>query len=178
MSILIIIYGFPHPVYRVEEFARDLGNGHRVIATVHVECTQAYRPDGPVLLQPVGETEYVASLTTKGVRESLGLPGLCAGIVGFADFNVGAAVRDVLHAHLIAGDGRFRGIRHTAPYDASPEVAEVLRIKPFGLLRDRYFREGFAELAPLRLSFDAWVCHPQLDDVTDLARAFPDTTII
>ncbi|WP_213765517.1 amidohydrolase family protein [Caballeronia sp. dw_19] len=172
------LWGAPHPVYRVQEFARDLGSGHRVAATVHVECSQAYREGGPSLLQPVGETEHIASLTAKDICESLAMPGLCAGIVGFADFRVGAAVREVLHAHIAAAEGRFRGIRHTAPSDTSPEVAEVLRIKPPGLLLDRWFREGFAELAPLQLSFDAWVCHTQLDDVTNLARAFPDTTII
>jgi hypothetical protein len=30
----------------------------------------------------------------------------------------------------------------------------------------------------LGLSLDAWVYHPQLDDVTDLARAFPNTSIV
>ena len=39
-------------------------------------------------------------------------------------------------------------------------------------------REGFAQLAPLGLSFDAWVYHPQLGDVIDLARAFPQTPIV
>ena len=33
-------------------------------------------------------------------------------------------------------------------------------------------------LTRLGLSLDAWVFHPQLADVVDLARAFPDTTII
>jgi predicted TIM-barrel fold metal-dependent hydrolase len=39
-------------------------------------------------------------------------------------------------------------------------------------------REGFAQLAPLGLSFDAWVYHPQLADLVDLARAFPATPIV
>ena len=34
------------------------------------------------------------------------------------------------------------------------------------------------ELAPLGLSFDAMIYHPQLDEVTDLARAFPETHIV
>jgi predicted TIM-barrel fold metal-dependent hydrolase len=46
------------------------------------------------------------------------------------------------------------------------------------LARDTKFREGFAQLAPLGLSFEAWQYHPQLPDTIDLARAFPDTTII
>ena len=40
------------------------------------------------------------------------------------------------------------------------------------------FREGFAELAPRQLSFEAWCYHPQISEVTALAQAFPDTTII
>ena len=46
------------------------------------------------------------------------------------------------------------------------------------LLLDASFREGFAQLAPLGLSFDAWLFHPQIPELTDLARAFPDTTIV
>ena len=49
---------------------------------------------------------------------------------------------------------------------------------PPGLLADRTFREGFAALAPLNLSFDAWLYHPQIDELADLARAFPDTRIV
>lgn len=40
------------------------------------------------------------------------------------------------------------------------------------------FRAGFAQLAPRRLAFEAWCYHPQIPDVTALARAFPDTTIV
>ena len=43
---------------------------------------------------------------------------------------------------------------------------------------DRNFREGFAGLASLGLGFDAWVFHTQLGDVVDLARAFPQATIV
>jgi len=37
------------------------------------------------------------------------------------------------------------------------------------------FARGFACLAPLGLSFDAWLFHPQIGELADLARAFPDT---
>ena len=40
------------------------------------------------------------------------------------------------------------------------------------------FRAGLARLSALGLSLDAWVFHPQLADVVDLARAFPGTNII
>jgi Amidohydrolase len=40
------------------------------------------------------------------------------------------------------------------------------------------FRAGLACLAARGLSFDAWLYHPQLSDVVDLARAFPAAPII
>jgi hypothetical protein len=43
---------------------------------------------------------------------------------------------------------------------------------------DKSFREGFAALAVLGLTFDAWMFQTQLKDLVDLARAFPHTTIV
>ena len=45
-------------------------------------------------------------------------------------------------------------------------------------LLDPKLREGFAELGKLGLTFNSWHFHPQLPDLVDLARAFPDQTII
>ena len=49
---------------------------------------------------------------------------------------------------------------------------------PAGLLGDQRFREGFAVLERLGLSFDAWLYHPQIGELTELARAFPETRIV
>jgi len=88
-------------------------------------------------------------------------------------------VREVLEAETRVGGGRFRGIRHGASWDASDEIQKfATRVIPPHLVRDPEFREGFAQLAPLELSFESWQYHPQLPDAIDLARAFPDTTII
>src|SRR5262249_54108252 len=48
---------------------------------------------------------------------------------------------------------------------------------PPGLMSDLNFRRGFARLAPLDLSFDAMVFHPQIGEATALARDFPETRI-
>ena len=62
--------------------------------------------------------------------------------------------------------------------DAHPDIANS-HTEPFeGMLADQTFRAGFARLEPLGLSFDAWAYHPQIPELTDLARAFPETTII
>jgi predicted TIM-barrel fold metal-dependent hydrolase len=46
------------------------------------------------------------------------------------------------------------------------------------LMLDATFREGFAVLGELDLSFDAFFYHHQLSEFADLARAFPNVTII
>jgi len=46
------------------------------------------------------------------------------------------------------------------------------------MLADDRFRQGFAVLSRLGLSFDAWLFHPQIDELTDLAHTFLDTRIV
>ena len=79
---------------------------------------------------------------------------------------------------IVAGGGRFRGIRFIASTDPDQAQWGATAVRPEGLLLDGRVREGFAQLAPLGLSFDAWVYHTQLGDVLDLARAFPGTPIV
>jgi predicted TIM-barrel fold metal-dependent hydrolase len=102
----------------------------------------------------------------------------CQGIVGRADLTTGAAVEEVLALHVACGGGRFKGIRHSAAWDASPQIRRSHTSPPEGLYGLEAFREGFARLAPLGLSFDAWQYHAQLPELTDLARAFPETPIV
>jgi predicted TIM-barrel fold metal-dependent hydrolase len=46
------------------------------------------------------------------------------------------------------------------------------------LLLDSNFRRAYAYLQNYGLTFEGWVYHPQIAELTDLAKAFPDTTII
>ena len=103
---------------------------------------------------------------------------ICAGIVSHVNLLLGDGAKPVLEAEIAAGNGRFRGIRHSSAWDAELEVAGMYAKRPKGLLLDPTFRKGFACLAPLGLSFDAWLFHPQIGELTDLARAFPDTRIV
>ena len=91
---------------------------------------------------------------------------------------IGGRVAAVLEAHIRAGGDRFRGIRHITAWDADSSILNPAYSPPKGLLADKTFREGFAALGKLGLSFDAWLYHPQIDELTDLARAFPDTRIV
>ena len=174
-----------HHRYLLDDLLADLGtldgSGHRVIATVFVDCMAFYRADGPVALRPVGETEFANGVAAMCASGYYGEVRACAGIVGHADLTLGAAVAEVLAAHIAAGggsDGRFKGIRHAGGWDASPLIHNSHTKPPRGLYADARFREGFAQLAPLGLSFEAWQYHPQLAEVTALARAFPDTAIV
>src|SRR5260370_21976391 len=45
--------------YLLEEFLADVNSGHRIVATVFVQCRSMYRRDGPEELRPLGETEFV-----------------------------------------------------------------------------------------------------------------------
>ena len=91
---------------------------------------------------------------------------------------LGDAVVPVLEAHVRAGGGRFRGIRNSASFDADKDVLGPLNRVEAGLYLSDSFRKGFAHLAPMGLTFDAWLLEPQLPDLIDLARAFPDQTIV
>jgi predicted TIM-barrel fold metal-dependent hydrolase len=158
--------------YLPADLMADFG-GHAVVATIGIECGAGYREDGPEEMRPVGETEFIVA-ETAGVGTP---PGLCAGIVGRVDLRLGDRVQGVLEAHIAAGRGRFRGIRQPLRWDAAG-IGMFGRPGPQSLALDAAFRDGFARLAPLGLSFDAWLFHPQLDELVDLARAFPDTAII
>src|SRR4051794_30193979 len=164
--------------YLIEELVADLASGHNVVATVYVEARSMYRAGGPEPLRPVGEVEFANGAAAMSASGGYGPAAICAGIVGHANLLLGESARAVLEAEIAAGGGRFRGIRHSSPWDADPEVAGMYASRPRGLLLDSTFRKGFACLAPLGLSFDAWLFHPQLGEFTDLARAFPDTRIV
>jgi predicted TIM-barrel fold metal-dependent hydrolase len=164
--------------YLIEEMVADIGSGHNIVATVYVEARSMYRAGGPEALRPVGEVEFVNGVAAMSASGGYGSAAICAGIVGHANLLLGDGARAVLEAEIAAGQGRFRGIRHSSAWDADPDVGHMYTTRPKGLLLDTTFRKGFACLAPLNLSFDAWLFHPQIGDLVDLARAFPDTTIV
>ncbi|HYC00869.1 MAG TPA: amidohydrolase family protein [Candidatus Limnocylindrales bacterium] len=167
------------PRYLLDELLADLRCGHDVRATVYLECGAMYRADGPPELSCVGETEFVNGIAAMTASGLYGNVRACAAIVGHVDLTMGARVEEVLRAHIAAAPARFRGIRQSASYDEDFNVLGPLAGRaPQGLYLDSRFREGFACLERLGLSFDAWMLEPQLPDLIDLARAFPQTTIV
>jgi predicted TIM-barrel fold metal-dependent hydrolase len=164
--------------YMLEEMVADIASGHNIVATVYVDCRSMYRAGGPEAFRPVGEVEFANGVAAMSASGGYGPAAICAGIVSHVNLLLGDGARPVLEAEIAAGQGRFRGIRHSSAWDAEPEVAGMYATRPKGLLLDSTFREGFACLAPLGLSFDAWLFHPQIGELIDLARAFPSTRIV
>ena len=164
--------------YLLDELLGDLNSGHNVVATVFEECHSMYREGGPPEMRPIGETEFVAGIAAMSASGNYGTTRVAAGIVGAADLTLGDRVEPVLLAQIRAGGGRFRGVRHSAGYDADPVIGNSGgEISPH-LYRRGDFRAGLTRLLALGLSFDAWLYHPQLADVVELARAFPATPIV
>ena len=170
------LWDFQGSLYHIDEFLQDSSGGHLVKKTVFVECLQNYLADGPEELRPVGETHLIQTLAAQSDARG-DQTRVAAGIVGFADLSLGQAVQPVLEAHMQAS-GRFRGIRHASAWDASERVHNAHTKPPAELLRSREFREGFACLGPLGLTFDAWLYFHQLPELTELANAFPGVTIV
>src|SRR5260370_31640614 len=129
-------------------------------------------------MKPVGEAEFANGVAAMSASGIYGPTRACAGIVSYVDMTLGARARAVLEAHVAAGNGRFRGIRHAGGWDASPDVRNSHTNPPQGLYGQAAYREGVAQLGALGLTYEAWQYHPQLKEVTALARAVPQTTMI
>jgi L-fuconolactonase len=168
----------PHHRYLLPEILADLNTGHHVRGTVFVECSSMYRADGDPRMASVGEVEFVNGIGAMSASGVYGPVRVAAGIVGKVDLRLGSFAQEVLEACVARAPERFRGIRHMAAWDASPEVSSLLRPPPKDLLLDPAFREGYAVLGRMGLSFDAWMYHPQLPQLVDLIDALPDTPVV
>ena len=168
--------------YTFDELQQDtrggLEGGHNIVGTVFMECGAFYDASRGEEMKSVGEVEFVNGVAAQGASGLYGDYRPCAGIIGHADLTLGDKVDPVIEALLAAGNGRFRGIRHAAAWDADPEVLGPPFHAPEGLYKSDAFRAGFAAYAKHGLTFDAWLLEPQLGDVLDLARSFPDQTIV
>jgi len=161
--------------YMLDEILRDIASGHNVVSTVFIEHLAMFRADGPDEMKYVGEVEFANGIAAMAASGLYGKTRVAAGIVGYADLASGSRVRAVIEAEMAAARDRFRGIRCTGAWDPNPHVA---RAAAPGLYLDAKFREGFRELDALGLSFDVTCRFHQIPDCIDLARAFPDTTMI
>src|SRR5215510_4546297 len=165
--------------YLLEHLVADT-KGHNVRQTVFIECGSMYRADGPEEFRVVGETEFVQGIAAECASGRYGDLRAAAGIVGTADLRLGDRVAPVLEAQIAASRQRFRGIRHGAAFvepgslpggSVAPRIAARPAVIPH-LLLDRDFRRGYTYLRTYGLTFEGWVYHTQIVELTDLAKAF------
>ncbi len=162
--------------YLLPELWRDTGAGHKVSKTVFLECGEAYHTDGPEELRSVGETAFVA-LQAAASRKGASTQAVIAGCVSRADLRHPQLER-ILAAHEEAGDGLFRGIRHSGARDPHPEALTIPGRAPLGLYEDPAFRTGVRKLGELGYTYDTWHYHHQNAAFRGLAEAVPDTIMV
>jgi predicted TIM-barrel fold metal-dependent hydrolase len=155
-----MVFGDPTPLYRdylPADLRRDAAR-QNLVASVHVEA-------GWDASDPVGETRWLERLA--------GETGLPTALVAAAPLD-SPTVGETLEAHLAASP-RVRGVRFIVSWHADPRKSFVAH---GGYMADRQWREGFARLAPLGLSFDLMLYPGQMAQAARLAADFPETTIV
>jgi L-fuconolactonase len=149
--------------YLPKNYKADLGH-YPVDKVVHVEANWHHQNGKAV----VAETEFVSGLDFQAQHLTL------AGIVGTADPR-DANFKKVLKLHQAASP-LFRGIRKMAAYHEDPKI-HAWTDEPH-LYTNKKFMKGFEALASMNLSFDAWAYSSQLPDLIQLAKTFPETSIV
>jgi predicted TIM-barrel fold metal-dependent hydrolase len=172
------LYDRPRYTYLFPDLLADVGSGHNIRATLYEQAGSMYRADGPEELKSLGETEFVCGVAAMSASGNYGPTRCIAGVVGYVDLRLGSRAKGVLERHITISDGRIRGIRNGATWSDDPVLKGFGGAAGPGLYLDRNFREGFAALVALDLTFDAWVFQTQLADVVDLAHAFPQARIV
>lgn len=166
------------PRYFLEDLLADTNSGHNIVSTVFIECGTMFKDNGPAELRAIGETEFVNGIAAMSASGEYGPTRVAAGIIGTAYCTLGDPAGAILDKQIAAAGGRFRGIRQGGAWDASRDVPNHRTAPASDMYLDSTFRKGFKHLAPRNLSFEGWCYHPQIEALTDLARAFPDTTIV
>lgn len=142
--------------YLIEDY-REETKGQHVVKAVHVDAGWNYS-------DPVGETRWLQSVADAS--------GFHFGIVARANLESPDA-EQVLAAHC--AHRNVRGIRQILNWHHDPDKTYIQRRD---LMRDPAWRAGFGLLAGRGLSFDLQIYPSQMGDAVELARDFPETSII
>lgn len=173
------LYDRPTQRYLLDDYLEDARAGHRIVASVYVETLAFARADGPELLRPLGEIEFANGVGAMCASGRYGDIRVCAAIVGHADLRHGDAVAALFDRAMQAAPERFRGVRQVTLDDPTDAPYRFIPVRPpSGVMQSPGFRPAFRHLVARGLSFDAAVFHHQLQDVIELADAFPDATIV
>lgn len=120
-------------------------------------------------LGPAGETAWVDQVFRQSAT-----PDRLAGIVGYVTCQ-DAVLPQLLAAHRQASE-RFVGVRQMLAYSDDRGVMNFCR-QP-GLSRQPGWRKGFEQVVEQNLTFDAWFFSHQLDELIELATAYPEARIV
>jgi predicted TIM-barrel fold metal-dependent hydrolase len=166
--------------YFVEDYARDVAeSGHRIDASIFIECNSMYRATGPEHLKPVGEIEFAVGQAAIAASGKYTSARVAAGIVGYAALDRTDLLDEVLEAQIVAANGRLRGIRQRAKWDPDQIVTGgTTGMAAPGLYLEPAFQRGLRTVASRGLLFEASIFHPQIADVTALARAVQNAQIV
>lgn len=162
--------------YLMPELAADLASGHNIIATVFAECHSMYRADGAEVQRSLGETEFVRGQAAMSASGGFGSTRACEVMFGNVDLTLGGAVEPIIEQHIEASGGGFRGLRLSSGWHADGKIPNVA--DQANLLIDPRVNEAVDVINRMGLSLDCWLYHPQLDEVAQLADAYPDLIII
>ena len=160
--------------YLLENLWGDTNSGHNIKKTVYIECGWAYDTDAEKSLQSLGETKFIADVAAQAEKDPS--KAQIAGHIGHVDL-CHDNLDDLLDKHVEASNQLLRGIRHHGASDTE----EALLIKtdtPPHLYLEADYQRGVKTLGKRGLTFDSWNFHHQIPELTALAQACPDTTII
>jgi predicted TIM-barrel fold metal-dependent hydrolase len=169
------LWDHPGSRYLLDDILADVNSGHNIVSTVFIQCASGYRTTGPEEMRPIGESEFVRAIAEEADRRGT-KTRICEGIVSFADLRL-PNVDAVLEGQIKVAGGRFRGIRHIAAYDPAI-VGTSSYVPPAGLMEDPNFRRGLKRLPAHNLTFEAWIYHPQIKMLTEVARQCPEVKVV
>jgi predicted TIM-barrel fold metal-dependent hydrolase len=173
------LFDRPGMRYLFEDYLESVNAGHKIVSSVYVETLAFARPDGPEIMRGLGEIEFANGVAAMAASGRYGACLIAEAIVGHARLSVGDGIAEYLDHAIELAPRRLRGVREVALDHARPEAFRYIpKRPPSGMLGSAAFRDGFAHLASRGLSFDAAVFDTQLDDLAELADAFPETDII
>lgn len=160
-------YGSPEFIvrpYYPEDYVADLADAVDSIGYIHVEAGWVAKS----ALAPVDETRWIDALAS---ANDIGI----VGIVANTDLTLGEQAAEVLEAHLAASH-RVRGIRDMLAWHPNPTIMNATPIAERSRRAD--FRRGFELLTQYNLSYETSIYSNQLDELRELALAFPEQPIL
>ena len=134
--------------YLLDDLVADLRTGHNVLATVFIQCGSEYRAEGPPGSDASGRRDRIRRRRCSCLRNRQLRPPASLRRHRRARrlHCLAIGIDPVLEAHVKAGGGRFKGIRHSGTYDAWHRTNRTAGSARQGCIADPAFRAGFARL--------------------------------